>query len=157
MARAERFVRWGVVITSSVALVAAVMWWREERPPGVNSALIMVDQVNIDGFTRLTSGVVSDNPPTVYAQYIGDTDDHVFDRVHAPGVRIIARSDPPRDLPPDSIVIAVGNAPDGCALKLERFLPTAAPYARRGVDPAQAANLENGTQMKLELMILCLG
>ncbi|MEV6562826.1 hypothetical protein AB0M22_44410 [Nocardia sp. NPDC051756] len=143
-------------MVSLVLITAGVWWWREHKP-GPNPALTLADQVTIDGFTRLTTGVIFDNPPSAYATYIGDTNDHILDQFHAPGIRIIPRSDPTRDPPPDSIVLAVGDAPHGCSLTLERFLPTAAPYARHGVTRVQAANLENGTQTKLQLKILCPG
>ncbi|MFB8278024.1 hypothetical protein [Nocardia colli] len=139
-----------------VLVTAGVWWWRDHRF-GPNPALIMVDQVTIEGFTKLTSGVIFDNPPSAYATYLGDTTDHILDRLHAPNTRIFPRSDPLRDPLPDSLVIAVGDAPQGCSLTLQRFLPTAAPYARHGVTRAQATNLENGTQTKLQLKIHCPG
>ncbi|MGQ4616488.1 hypothetical protein [Nocardia sp. R7R-8] len=155
MSLADRLGRSIVLVALPAVVAAAGVWWWRTEVTGVNPALALVDQVTIDGFTQLVSGVTFDDPPTAYAQYLGATDDHVLDRVHAPGVRLTVRADPVSDPKPDAIVIAVGDAPRDCQLVLERFLPTAAPFARHGVGPRQAAELQNGTLTKLQLKVYC--
>ncbi|WP_405484262.1 hypothetical protein [Nocardia sp. NBC_00511] len=135
-------------------LVAGVVCSREPaRTHGPNSALTLVDQVTIPGYTRLVFGVTVDDPPTAYAQYFGDPDAQLLEHFQAPGIQLVPRTDPLGD--DYSRMIALGEAPNGCELLLLQFLPTPSPLARAHLTSAQTTDFLHGTRVKLQVRTEC--